>query len=470
MNIGLINPNREIKEPAIHLGLGYIASYARREHTDLTFSLLDTRIAGKKEWSAFFSIDYDLVGITATSQTFSEATSYAELLRTRDPSLPICIGGPHPSTYHEEAIEGYPFSFAIIGEGEVTFTELISFLRGELPIEKINGLIYKDEKGAIRKNPKRMLIKEIERVPFPAYDLFNVKRYPQHRLITSRGCPYHCVFCNSHSIWTHKWRKRSAENVLDEIEWLLSRYSMKSFVFNDDSFNIDLDRVEKICDHLIENSYGIIWSTSVRADKINRKIAGKMKSSGCYNVSIGIESANNEVLGRIGKNITKEKIAEGIGILRESGIDVLGQFMIGNPGDTLKTIKESIDFAKRSDLNGVEFYTTLPYRDTKVWDYVNNHGTWLTDKPGYEYHTVEPRIIFETPEFTYEERLQAIELARGNGYYHALSTDRPDAVLDMGKNLAKFFQTVPGGRFGNRMYLFLRRIYRKYFRGGTDGK
>ncbi|UCG26643.1 MAG: radical SAM protein [Bacteroidales bacterium] len=469
MKIGLINPNREIKEPAIHLGLGYIVSYARSEHPDLHFILLDTRTDGKKAKTSFYNTTFDLVGITATSQTFKEAYSIAELLRKKYPSLPICIGGSHPSTYLEGAITGYPFDYAIVGEGEVTFSELISFLKGKLPITKINGLIYKDEKGKTRKNPSRELIKEIDQIPFPAYDLFKTNRYPHHRLITSRGCPYRCAFCNSHSIWTNKWRKRSAENVISEIAMLLTNYSMKSFVFNDDTFNIDLKRVEKICNYLIENRYGIIWSTSVRADRINEKIAGKMKQSGCYSVSIGIESANNEVLQKMGKNTTIETISDGIRILRKAGIDVMGQFMIGNPGDTLNTIKESIEFAGNSGLNGIEFYPILPYRDTEVWEYVNTRGTWLTGKPGYEFHTVDPRIIFETPEFVYNERLQAIELARKQGYYHALSADRRNLLLDSGKNLARFMQSSFDGTTGNKIYLFLRKVYRKYFRKGTTG-
>lgn len=468
MNIGLINPNREIKEPAIHLGLGYIASYARKKHNDLTFSLLDTRITSKKEHTAFFNTTFDLVGITATSQTFAEAKNLAENLRTKNSSLPICIGGPHPSTYLEESLEDSPFDFAVYGEGEVTFSQLINHLREGLSFSGINGLIYKNKTGKIIRNSPRGIVGNIDQIPFPSFDLFRMNRYHQHRIITSRGCPYKCVFCNSHSIWSNKWRKRSAENVIEEVETLLSDYSMKSFVFNDDSFNIDLKRIEKICDYLIEKSCGIIWSTSLRLDRINEEIAGKMRDSGCYSVSVGIESANNEVLQRINKNITVEQVSVGIQILRKAGIDVMGQFMIGNPGDTLKTVRESIDFAKKSGLNGVEFYTILPYKDTPVWEYVNKHGTWLTDKPGHEYHTISPRIIFETPEFTFKDRLQAIELAQKNGYYHALSTDRRNPVLDLGKSLAKYLHSFFGGRFGNKMYLLLRNVYRKFFRKGTD--
>jgi hypothetical protein len=242
---------------------------------------------------------------------------------------------------------------------------------------------------------------------------------------------------------------------------------MKSFVFNDDSFNIDLDRVAKICDYLIQKKTGIIWTTSVRVDRITEVVAQKMRLAGCYNVSIGIESANNEVLKLMFKSNTIEKITEGIQILRHAGIDVMGQFMIGNPGDTLSSIKESIDYAKASSLNGVEFYTALPYKDTQLWDYVVTHGRMLTDKPVWEYHKLNPRIVFETTEFPYEDRVKAVELAIQNGYYHALSTDKRNLLLDIGKRMAKLAQLIFKGKRGNDIYLFFRATYRTLFRSGT---
>ncbi len=463
MNIGLINPNKEIKEPAIHLGLGYIASYANKRDKSLKFTLLDTRIASKKENNSFFSSDFDLIGITSSSQVYSEALEIAGKIKETKPNIPLVIGGPHASTVKEEVLERSPFDYAVFGEGEETFFDLISYLRGKTAINSINGLIYKTFDGKILINPAREVISDIDCIPFPAYQLFQIERYPQHRLITSRGCPYNCVFCNSRSIWTRRWRKRSAENIFKEVNLLISEYSHKSFVFNDDSFNLDLGRVEKICDYFINNKTGIIWSASIRADKVTSLIASKMKKSGCYNVSIGIESANNHILEMMQKKITINQIYAGIQILRNAGLDVMGQFMIGNPGDTLETIKESIDFAKNSNLTGVEFYTALPYKDSLLFEYVKKSGKMLTDKPVYEYHRIEPRIVFETPEFNYEERLEAVSLAKQNGYYHALSTDHRSIVLDIGKNAAKMVQQILGPALGNKIYLLYRKIYQIFF-------
>ncbi|MCF8298563.1 MAG: B12-binding domain-containing radical SAM protein [Saprospiraceae bacterium] len=461
MEIGLINPNKGLKHAAVHIGIGYLASYAREIHKDLNIKILDTRISKETEIDAFLNTKYDLIGITASSQVFLEAVEVAAKLKTIFPDTPICLGGSHTSTVKEESIEGFPFDFAIYGEGEISFSELIGHIKGEVDLSTINGLIYKNASGSIIVNPPRAIIKDIDKIPFPAYDLFDMASYPQHRMTTSRGCPFNCVFCNSHSLWTNKWRKRSSENLIEEIKILISKYKRKTIVFNDDSFNIDAKRVIKFCDELISQKLNIIWSTSVRVDLITPEIATKMKKSGCYNVSIGVESANNEVLEKINKKTTHEKISKGINILRDAGIDVMGQFMIGNPGDNLETVKESIEFAKNSNLTGVEFYTALPYKDSLLWEFVKEHGRLLTSVESYEYHTIEPRIVYDTPDFSYDDRLKAIELAKENGFYDALTTDEKILMLDIGKNIAKNLQRIFAGKFGNKIYLGLRNLYRK---------
>ena len=463
MKIGLINPNKELKHPAVHLGLGYLASYVKDKHPDVQFELIDTRVAKAKEIKNFLNTSFDLIGITASSQVFLEAVDLAKQIKNRFSNTPVCLGGSHISTVKEEALINFPFDFGVYGEGEITFYELIEHVQGTKKTEDINGLIYKDQNNKVKVNPSRSLISEMDEIPFPAFDLFKMNRYPQHRLTTSRGCPFNCVFCNSHSLWTRKWRKRSAQNILDEIKLLIKHHGRKSIVFNDDSFNIDAKRVIELCDLIIDEKLDILWSTSIRVDLITEEIVQKMKQSGCYNVSIGIESANNEVLKKMNKNNTKEKIYNGIQILRKAGIDVMGQFMIGNPGDTLETVQESIEFAKTSNLTGAEFYTALPYKDSLLYDFVLSDGNLLTQKESYHYHDINPRIIYETTDFTYEQRLKAIQLASENGFYNALSKDKKSFILDIGRGLAKLSQQFFKGRIGNKIYLKLRDIYRKLF-------
>ncbi len=302
MKIGLIFPNKDRKDKTVHLGLGYLAAYSRKEHQDIVFSILDTRISTKKEVEKFIRSDFDLIGLTVLSPIYYEVVSLVEKIQQSSPQIPIIVGGPYVTTMMEEIFEGIDVDYAVYGEGEITFSEFIYFLKKERKVEAINGLIYRNEENIIVKNPPRKQIKDLDEIPFPAYDLFKMNKYPMHRITTTRGCPYKCVFCNSSSIWDWKWRKRSVENIVEEIQFLLKNHEKKVFFLNDNTFNVDLERIELFCNTLIEKKIDILWSTPVKVEIMTQEVAALMKKAGCYNVGVGIESANNEIL----KNIRKK--------------------------------------------------------------------------------------------------------------------------------------------------------------------
>jgi radical SAM superfamily enzyme YgiQ (UPF0313 family) len=457
LKVGLIFPNKDRKDKTIHVGLGYIASYARLQHPEIEFSLLDTRVATKKEIRKFYQTDFDLFGITVLSPVYHEVIEVFELIRSIKPNTPICLGGAYVTTIMEEVFEDTPADFAIYGEGEITFSHLISYLKGKVPIEKINGIMHK-KGGAVITNPPQEQIQDLDSIPYPAYELYKMDRYPMHRIVTSRGCPYKCVFCNSSSIWLGKWRKREPEKVVEEIEYLLKNYKKKTFFFNDNSFNVDLKRVERFCEIILDKKLKFLWTTPVRVEIINKEIAQLMKKSGCYNVGIGIESANNSILKTMQKKNTIEAVQNGIRIFKEAGIEVLGQFVIGSPGDTLETVTESIEFAKKSELDFVMFYSILPFKTTAQWDYVLKEGK-LYNKKIHKYHTMKPRIVFETPDFSYSDRLKAIDLAKQEGYYSD-SNDR-SKIFDLGKDIATRVQQILPDKISRNIYMMMKNAYRK---------
>jgi anaerobic magnesium-protoporphyrin IX monomethyl ester cyclase len=457
MKVGLIFPNKDRKDKTVHLGLGYLASFARKTHDDLILEILDTRVAKKSEQKTFFETQYDLIGITCLSPVYDEIIDIVKLLKNKHTKTKICLGGPYVTTLMEDIFEETQVDFAVYGEGEITFSELIFALKGEKDLSTINGLIhYKD--GILITNPPRDQISNLDDLPFPAYDLFHMERYPMHRIATSRGCPFKCVFCNSSSIWLGKWRKRSVNNIIEEIEFLIKNYNRKPFFFNDNSFNISLSRVEEFCTILIQKNLRILWTTPVRVEIMTEKVAQLMKKAGCYNVGIGIESANDEVLIKIKKCLSPRQITEGIKIFKDAGIEVLGQFVIGSPGDTLETIKESIKFAKTSDLDFVMFYSILPFKGTEQWHYTKLNGKFLYNKI-HDFHKVHPRIVFETPEFPYSDRLIAINLAKKAGFYSEYN-DR-SLIFDIGKDVAKFLQQSLPTSVSDKAYIILKNIYRK---------
>lgn len=457
MRIGLIFPNKDRRYKTIHLGLAYLAAYSREQHNDLSFQVLDTRVSTSRETKRFFDTSFDLIGITVFSPVYYEVIDIFNKIKQKNRMIPVCLGGPYVTTIKQDIFRRTPGDFAVYGEGEVTFSELISYLKGERKLLDINGLIYRDNKGNTVINPAREKIKDLNQLPLPAYDIFPMNRYPLHRMVTSRGCPYACAWCNSSSIWDHSYRAADAEKIINEIEFLLYTYGKKIFVFGDNTFNLDLKRVETFCDLLLKRNIKILWSASLRSDIMNREIAHKMKKAGCYNVSVGIESANNYILTKLGKATSIEKMTSGVKMLKEAGIEIMSQYVIGSPFETLETIKESLEYARNSDCDYTNFYTVLPFKGTPQWDYILQNGTFFS-KEIHDYHSINPRIVFETPEFTYKDRLLAIKLVKKEGFYS--NQDKKSWWFDFAKEISRKILNLLPKTMGERIYLMLKSIYR----------
>jgi anaerobic magnesium-protoporphyrin IX monomethyl ester cyclase len=457
MKIGFIFPNKDRRYKTVHLGLAYLASYARTQHDDLEFEVLDTRVAKSREIKKFYNTTFDLVGITVFSPVYYEVIAIFNKLKKLHPEVPVCLGGPYVTTIREEIFKATPAEFAVFGEGEMTFSDLLFHLKGQKEITKINGLMFRNSGNQFIVNPVREKIKDLNMLPMPAYDIFPMDRYPLHRMVTSRGCPFACAWCNSSSVWDQTYRTINPENMIAEVEFLANMYGKKIFVFGDNSFNVDLKRVEAFCDLLLEKNIDILWSVSLRADIMTPEISRKMKKAGCYNVSIGIESANDEMLKIIGKATTIGKLSEGIRMLKEAGIEIMSQYVIGSPGETLETVKESIAFAKQSGCDYTNFYMVLPYKGTRQWDYTEECGTFIT-KDIHHFHSITPRIVFETPEFPYKDRLTAIRLVKKEGFYS--NKDKKNWMFDVAKETSRKIQKMLPKEIGERVYLVLKSIYR----------
>jgi anaerobic magnesium-protoporphyrin IX monomethyl ester cyclase len=461
MKIGLIYPNEGKKERAIHLGLGYIASYIRTQHSDLEIELLDTRVATKRERTNFLNTPFDIVGITLMSGIFKQGLEIAKEIRRKNPNTIICVGGPYVSSMEKDILSFPEFDLAVFGEGEITFSEIIRCVKEDGLWSSIAGLIYRGN-GLVHMNEPRAIKNTIDSIPIPAYDLFKMSRYPNYRILTSRGCPYKCSFCSSADVWQYRWQKRSPELIIDEIAFLINHYGRKTFFLNDDTFNMNLKRAEKFCDLLFESGLKILWTTPFRADRVDENLAFKMKRAGCYNVGIGIESADNTILKKIDKDVTIEQITEGIRILRSANIEVLGQFVIGLPGETNESFEKTLTYALNSELDFTLFYSSLPYKNTTQWEYIEANGTFLNETM-HDYHDIKPRVVFETKEFTYSDRVQAIKRAESAGFY--VDDNRLSHVFDFGRTAAKYFQQHLPAELGNSIYLKMKYVYREYLKG-----
>jgi radical SAM superfamily enzyme YgiQ (UPF0313 family) len=351
----LINPPSEFKTPVLPLGTASIAAYLKENNIDvsvidawaeeLNFKELENRISQSKA---------NIVGIYMVSPRYNEAKVTIEMCRKTLPNSLIVAGGPHPSAVPVETLKEIPqLDICAIGEGEITMYDLAQ----NMSLAKINGIAYRDKiTNEIITTVPREFIKNLDDLPFPARELFPLNKYKTHppygrknpyfTMITSRGCPFQCAYC-SKDVFGQNYRTRSPKSVCDEIEELVSKYNAREIHFYDDDFTIDMDRARNICDEILKRNIKIIWSCTTRVDLVDEELLKKMKKAGCWLISYGVESGNQQILNSINKGFTIDQVISAFEMTRKIGISTLAFLMIGLPGETKQTIQETVDLAKK---------------------------------------------------------------------------------------------------------------------------
>jgi anaerobic magnesium-protoporphyrin IX monomethyl ester cyclase len=419
MRILLVDPGSKkllFNENFPHIGLAYVAAALEDRGHEVT--CLDVGLVGNERTDMLLQDMYDVVGLSVTSFTVRQAYDIAGNIKMANKNTVIVLGGPHISIGMGQSLESRHVDYAIYGEGEETMVELMEAIQkpaGDQPADfyAIKGLIFRD-KEKVHCNPQRPRIEDLDKLAYPAFHLFEIDQYSAYPLFTSRGCPFGCSFCSIKAIWGTLWRYRSAQNIIEEIEYARRRFNWNNKPFNiiDDSFNVIPERVMEFCRQLISRKLNIQWfSSGFRADRVPIDLALEMKKSGCIGVSVGVETVNEKVLEGLHKKTTVSEITEGCRNLAQAGIPVQAQFMIGNPGDTPKTIRESIEYAQKQSFATVAFYLALPYPKTELWDYVKQNGRFLQEDYT-EFHHFSDIPVFETPEFTAQERIAAYRVGR----------------------------------------------------------
>lgn len=332
----------------------------------------------------------DVVGISSPFSCQSEnAHKVAELVKAYDTDVPVVMGGAHPSTLPKRVLQDQNVDYVVIGEGEATMLNFLERWSNGTPMNNIDGFAYK-ESGEIVTNPKKKFIEDIASLPLPARHLlpmseyFNAKaahgpdlmRNPFTSMITSRGCPLNCVFCSIHNIWGHKWRARSPENVLLEIEHLVDTYNIREVHFEDDNLTLDKRRMEKICDMILDRGLDIKWTTpnGVAIWTLDKNLLEKMKKSGCYKLCFGIESGDPETLAFIGKPVDLTHARKVIHWANELGIWTHGFFVVGFPYESKASIDRTLRFAIQSDLDFASFFIATSLPGTRLLEIVKKEG------------------------------------------------------------------------------------------------
>lgn len=381
LKITLINPPQFTRYPQPPLGLALIAAVLEKAGYPVT--LLDANALGlKPEDIPPHVAGADVIGLTAMTPTISTALSITRNLKAARPHLKIIMGGAHATMLPQETMSLAPEIDVIVrGEGDETVIEVLKALEGNLPLNSVAGITYRAE-GKITTTPDRPCVIDIDGLPFPAYHLLPLKSYRPHpphgmlmpfaAMVTSRGCPYRCAYC-SKPVFGSRFRGQSPERVVAELEYLKKEFGAREVAFYDDSFTLDKKRIHAICERILGSGLKIAWTCETRVNLVDRKLLHHMKQAGCYAVAYGIESASPEIIKVLHKDTTIMQVEEAVQHSREAGLQVIGYFMLGSPGETPETIRKTIDFAKRLKVDFAQFSVTTPFPGTELYDiYMQN--------------------------------------------------------------------------------------------------
>lgn len=392
---GYIDLNRGHTPP---MGLLYIQ--AAVEHSKHESIFLDADLEGwSHEEAARQALSYkpNLVGLQAMTFTLPDAYLVAKAIKRLSPKVKVIIGGPHPTIYPKETVslEGVDFAFA--GEGEFGLIQLLDRLYEPQLWCTVPGLAYKNG-GGLYFNPVKEMIKDLDSVPFPArdsspytrYTSILAKRNPITIMITSRGCPFDCVFCNRMG---RKYRCHSAEYVLREIESILNLGIQEIFI-HDDTFTINRGRVEAICQGIIERKYDAIWEARTRVDCVDEDLLALMRRAGCHRLSFGVESGSKKVLKSMRKGVDIDRIRQVFSWCKREGIITLADFMFGNLDEEMEDIQKSLDLMKQIAPDFVQYSICSPYPDTPLYQIglengIIPHDIWLefAQNPLQDFHS-----------------------------------------------------------------------------------
>lgn len=316
----------------------------------------------------------DYICFTTLTPRFPVLVKIAQEIKRKDPGMVIIAGGPHVTGAPLTALlEG--ITYGISGEGEEALLELLNVLeKGQSP-SAVKNLIFRNE-GAVKMNAPRPFIKDLDSLPFPAWDLMDIGKYldpgyfeGSHLAVyTSRGCLHDCSFCASAVTWKRRLRFRSTENVLEEIRYIVKSLQVNNLMFWDDTFAVHEKRALAICRGLMEEKLSVGYTVQLRADSISERLIRALKDSGCRFAAIGVESGNEEMLVKIGKRQTKGQIRKAIKIMKEIGLPSIASYIIGLPGDTHETIRETLDFALELDADQSKFMILAPFPGTRIYD------------------------------------------------------------------------------------------------------
>jgi len=359
------------------MGLIAVAGYAR-QNKDIRIEIYDANIENSRKSileisNYIIESNPDILGLTSMTTNIKAALEICQAIKNINPKIITVIGGIHPTVAPEEVLKNQAVDFIVMGEGEITFDQFLKKINQPETFNQIDGLGYK-ENGKIKINRRRPLIKNLNQLPLPSYDLLKINYYrspygsrtPFISMLRSRGCPFQCIFCGVQNMFGRSYRVQTPERTIQEIDYLINKFKIREIGFKDSEFTLNQKNVSQLCDLLIEKKYNLIWSCNARVDCGSLELYQKMKKAGCHTIAFGAESGDQNILDTLKKGITVKQTRQAVKDAKQAGIKASVNFMLGNPGDNRETIEKTIKLAKEIKPDYVHFSFATPFHGTEL--------------------------------------------------------------------------------------------------------
>lgn len=359
------------------LGIGYMSAVLEQNNIDV--DVLDAsslELTYDEIGEEILKRNPDIVSISALTPTIGVALDSADKIKQVKPNTIIVLGGYHPTFEFQSVLEEESVDVVVRGEGEYTLLELVQTIENNGDLKKVQGLAFHDKiDNSLIVTPDRPIIENLDELPFPAFHLFPMEKYRilnittnVATIITTRGCPMQCSFCSSAALHGHKLRRRSVENVVDEVEMRLKEQNIDTIAFMDDTFTLNKRFVREYCSEIKRRGLKFWWGCTSRVDTLDEELLQTMKDAGCITIFMGVESADQQMLEKMNKNITVTKTENAFKLARKVGIRTIASCVIGMPEDTHKSINQTIDFVKKLNPNYALFSLATPYPGTRFYN------------------------------------------------------------------------------------------------------
>jgi len=431
----------------IPLNLLYLSAYL--ESMNIPVKILDGQVHDLDEQSLIMNIKQfnpNIVGISCATPLVYAAHRIAKTVKAVSRQITVIMGGPHPTVLPEETIADENVDIVVRGEGELTLFELVKAIESGSSLNSILGITYRDN-GNIVSTQNRPLNTDLDSLPFPSRHLIPIReyrpqadiyyRFPWTTMLTSRGCPYNCIFCASRRISGHRYRVTSPEKVVEEIDVLVNQYGIRNIGMADDNFVVDRKRTERICNMLIREGYNqrVDWVCAARADGVDEPLLKRMRAAGCKCICVGIETGSQRLMNILRKHLKLEKVENAVKLMRRVGIKVRGTFLLGIPTETEEETLQTINFAKKLNLDFAKFNIITPYPGTELWEMAKERGlvgedTWSRLIPGIGFSEGEPVFV---PEGRHAKELKAEQQRAARTFYF-----RPRPIWNLANNIRSF--------------------------------